>query len=152
MKSIHNFEVPLFVEPSQQFKRFFKEMRHPIDTASVSVSYWREKLTFAFRSKDGDERKSSVRPFPHTFVESRREHLENTISSFASKLNCTMSLIGDDCNMYLFLADLSNEEKTVYGTDTIAIIRCVVICRSVAKEMALTNFFTVVDMSPHNGR
>lgn len=150
MKTIHNFEVPLFVEPSQQFKRFFKEICHPIDAASVSANYWMEKLTFTFHSEDGKERRSFTSPFPSNFAKLRRERFKKTISAFVSKLNCAMSLVGKDCDVYINLADLSDEEKTVYGKDTITLIKVTVICKSVAKELALTNFFTVVDMSSGN--
>lgn len=150
MKTLHSFEVPLFVEPSQHFRRFITEI-FPSDASSISASYWQDKLTFTFRSNDNKERKASLKPFPVNFDIEQKAQLQKTVSSFASKFNCSMSLVGEDCEVQLSLiTDSMALIEANYDEQTIAILRVTVTCNSVPVEIALTNFCTVIDMSFNN--
>lgn len=151
MKTLHSFEVPLFVEPSQHFRRFINEII-PLDVSSIFASYWQDKLTFTFRSDDNKERTASLRPFPINFDIERKTQLQKTVSSFASKFNCSMSLVGEDCKVRLFLiTDSMALSEASYDDKPIAILKATVACSSVPAEIALANFCTVIDMSSSNG-
>lgn len=141
----HQFEVPLYVEPSLHFERFMKKILHPLYESSISVKYWRDKLSFTFHTSTGTECSHSVEIFPTDFKDSRKKKLTRHVASFTSKLNCIASLLGTDCEMFIVLATPSEEEKGLFGNDVIKTIRVNVICRNVAKNLAISNFFTVVD-------
>ena len=148
--SLHSFEVPLFAEPSPHFKRFIREIV-PSDLSSLFVSYWCDKLTFTFHSKKDKEAKehmASLKPFPPTFDGEQKKKLQKVLSSFASKFNCSFALVGPDCNVHLSLTGSSDlSDPTVYGDGLVALLTVTVICDSVAVEMALNNFFMVIDTS-----
>lgn len=137
----HVFEVPLYVRPSAYFQKFLRDLGNPMEH-HCEVKYWRKKLTFFSSTLDQDGRKASVSPFAGSLSESEIRHLEkHDIYLFASKFNATMSLRprGD--------LDVSLELITDYASDEAARLRVTVTCGSLATEMALDNFFMIIDSS-----
>lgn len=143
MMKQHNFEIPLYAEPSQHFKNFVKKLGNPSKTCMIS--YWRGKLTF--NSNELDE-KASVVPVHSTFSEDKLKKIEKNISLFSSKFNVAMSLPENSVtiNIQLF-SDISEEYIHKYGKNVKAILQVTFSCNELAAEIALTNFFTVIDSS-----
>lgn len=150
MNTLHSFELPLFVEPSQRFRRFINEII-PLEASSIIASYWKDRVIFIFHPDDNKEHTASLKPFPVDFNVERKNQLQKTISSFASKLNCSMSLVGEDCKIHLSLiTDPIALSEACYDDKPIALLRATVICSSVPVEIAFTNFCTVIDISSRN--
>jgi len=146
MNCIHTLEVPFYVEPSQQFERFIKRLNRSQGSSLFFVKYWKGKITFTLDSRD-NEYTISICPFPINFDELRKIDIEKSISAFCSKLNCANAFLGKDCDLYVKLAKPDDEHVDIYGKDIKFLIIVTIICRSTAVEMAIDNFFTVVDMS-----
>ena len=145
----HTFEVPLYVEPSQHFKRFLKNLGNPFSKQCM-VSYWQnqEKLTFSSKELDDEkERKASVVPISSDLSVSKRRQLERNVSSFASKFNSSMALRGNDLEMSMELVNISQEDVNHYGNALKSVLRLTIVSKSLAKEIALKNFFMVIDSS-----
>lgn len=149
MKSQHTFELPLYLAPSNYFRGFLADLGNPIEH-ECSVTFWNEKLTFFFCSQDANGRKASITPFPRTFSNERRQQCLMLTSMFSSKFNATMSVCsrgGVDVNLRLVHGPFSDEERKTYGNDLLALLDVTVTCKSLAADLALANFFTVIDCS-----
>ena len=149
MKTFHNFVLPIYSEPSRRFKTFMEMISQPVVTASVTGTYWQNRLTLTYF--DGcSKHTGSIIPFTDAFSKSRRSEFNRLISIFTSKLNCSMSLVDKDCEICINLSKSSENDKLMYGKDVLYVIQVKVSCNSMAKEIALNNLFLVVDASPRN--
>lgn len=145
----HTFELPLYVEPSQHFKRFLKDLGNPLSKQCM-VSYWQdqEKLTFSSKELDENEHKASVVPISFDLPANKRRQVERNVSSFASKFNSSMALRGNDLEIVMeLISDISQEDANHYDKNVKAVLRLTIFSKSLAKKIALESFFTVIDSS-----
>lgn len=152
INAIHTFEVPLYRVPKQDFRETMKLLSHPQAVPMATVKYWREELTFTFIADNGKEISCSVNPIPDGCSKTRTSKLRKQISNFASKFNCSMSLLGKDKDFQcsVDVVEPSDESKALYGRTVCFVIKVTLIVTSLPVEMALDSFFTVIDMSPQN--
>lgn len=149
LKSQHTFELPLYLGVSNYFRGFLADLGNPIEL-ECEVTFWKEKLTFFSRFQGSDGRKASITPFPRTFSDERQKQALTLTSVFASKFNATMSVCsrgGVDVSISLIHGPFSEEERKIYGDDLVVLLIVNVTCKSLAADLALTNFFTVIDCS-----
>lgn len=152
INAIHTFEVPLYRVPEQNFRETMKLFSHPQVVPMATAKYWRDELTFMFTADNGKEISCSVNPIPDGCSKTRASKLKQQISNFASKFNCSMSLMGKDRD-FQFSVDIiepSDEDKALYGRTVCSVIKVTLVVTSLPVEMALDSFFTVIDMSPRN--
>lgn len=144
MEKHYIFNAPIYTEPSSRFRNFIKTVGHSTTTSSVIATYWKSHLSFC--SQIGDKSiKSSVIPTSENLSKAKTEKAQKEISRFASKLNGAMSMAGKDCSILIDLVKPSADDMSLYSKDVRCIIRVTVICKTLAKQMALENFITVVD-------
>lgn len=137
MATTHIFEVPVYSRPSKHFKDFIDSLGSPI-TEPCMVQFWRGKLTFSSTSLDV---KASVVPIPPE----ESPAVLSQVALFATKFNISMSLRGDDMDMDIqLITHLSDNHIHHYEIMPNAIIRVTATCKSVATEIALSNFFMVI--------
>ncbi len=134
-------EVPVFTRISPRFKEFLAKLGTPTVSQQCDVKFWHNKLTF---SANGIEKRVSISPFVSSFSETERVALEKLISAFASKFNCCMALSSKgDVSVKIEIISPTNE--TFFEKKVSSRIRVTIDCHTIAAEMALHNFFLVVD-------
>ena len=151
INSFHTFEVPIYVVPEEGFRENMKLFSQSLAVPIASVQYWRDKLTFTSISETGEEISFSITPILRGLSKSRASKVWQQISNFASKFNCAMSLIEKDgIQLSVDVIDASDEDKITYGKKVCCIIKAKVVVATLPLELALDNFFRVIDMSPRN--
>lgn len=139
----HTLEVPLFNRVSQRFIDFVAELGTPI-SSEVQVHYWHKKLVFSSADfTDEAEKKASLTPFNADFSAEEIVEFEKLLSKFASKFNCSMSLHAKQA------VDMTIEiiypVEAYLGKMTAAKLRVTIRSRTLAADLILRNFFSIVD-------
>ena len=131
MKTGYILELPLHGDVSRSFKSLIKDLGNPIKFDLISQFFkGRLKLSTAtMPNSDGSiGRTASVLP------RSDIDFLE--ISKFASKLNMATSLSAESRDIILEISKPS---------DSLTILRAIIIPKTVSTEMALNSFWTVIE-------
>ncbi len=138
----HIVEIPLFCKVSKHFKDFLQEMGNPISPDwNVQAQYWRKRFTFFARRHSVEEKKASITPCSPDFSQEEIEDMEKKLSQFASKVNFCSSTKGE-VEMSI---ELISPLEAYHGRVVTAKLRLTVRCNSVTSELALRNFFSIVD-------
>lgn len=148
----HTFEVPLFEVPSDDFLETMQCFSMSQTYSSAFIEYVYQKLFFSFVTTDGKIHTCTVKLFPDNFPKLLENKLLRQISVFASKFNCAMCLKDKDegYQMTINISNPSSNDFAIYDMEIQYILKVTIIITSLPVEMALNNFFVVIDSSPSN--
>ena len=138
-KTGYILELPLHGDVSRTFKSFVKDLGNPIKFDFISQFFnGRLRLSSATMPHPNGSIGRTNRTGRTASVLPRSDIDIHEISKFASKLNVAMSLSTESRDIIL---------EVSRATDSLTVLRAIIIPKTIAAEMALNNVWTVIESS-----